>query len=487
MSKASETTHTGKLSTTKSFVMVFSLLACICIGHAILKLPLQPMLMLAAIIAGILAFTSGYSWADLEEGICSRIKQTLPALLIMFTVGFLIASLIFSGSIPMLIYYGLRIIDPKYLVICSFIMCAILSTATGTSWGSAGTAGVALIGVATILDVPLAPVAGAIVAGATFGDKCSPLSDTTVLAALACGTGLYDHVRAMLWTTVPSAIIAGICYFIYGMNFDLDAQMPEHITLMLNTLDNMYNWSFLLLIPFILILWGAITKKPTLPVMLAACIVALLLGTFYQGFPFSAGLTAGATGFNLSLIGIEADSVPAEIVTLLQRGGLSSMSNIVLTILCAYCFVGIAMCSGALQTCVDFALQKVKTRGSTICIAVISTIILTIICTVSSLSSIIVGESFRKAYLQQRLDLSILSRTTEDGGTMISSIMPFTSSGLFYMGALGISPTVYWPWQLLAFLCPILAIIYGYTGFGLKYITQEEADKKMKEYGYITE
>lgn len=363
-------------------------------------------------------------------------------------------------------------------------MCAILSTATGTSWGSAGTAGVALIGVATILDVPLAPVAGAIVAGATFGDKLSPLSDTTVLAALACGTGLYDHVRAMLWTTVPSAIISAGVYFIYGLNYSIDAQVPEHITLMLNTLDQTYNWSILLLIPFILILWGALAKKPTLPIMLFACIIALLLGVFYQGFPLSAGLNAGATGFKLSLIGIDPANVPAEIATLLQRGGLSSMSNIVLTIICAYCFTGIAMCTGALQCCVDFALQKVKTRGSTICIGVISTIFLTIICTVSSLSSIIVGESFRKAYLKQRLDLSILSRTTEDGGTMISSIMPFTSSGLFYMGALGISPTVYWPWQFLAFLCPIIAIIYGYTGFGLKYISQEAADAKLEELGF---
>ena len=188
-----------KPSLAESIIVLLSMVFFVSIGYGVFKLELQVMLLCTAAFTALMAMRLGLSWTVLEKAISQRMVKVLPAVYIMFTVGGLIATFIYSGTIPMLIYYGLQIISPQFLMPCSFLICAILATATGTGWGSAGTAGVALIGIAMGLEIPLAPVAAAVVAGSTFGDKLSPLSDTTNMAALSAGTDLYAHVRPALW------------------------------------------------------------------------------------------------------------------------------------------------------------------------------------------------------------------------------------------------------------------------------------------------
>lgn len=469
----------------QSIIVLLSMVFFISIGFGVFKLEMQVMLLCTAAFTALMAMSLGMDWATIEKAISQRMVKVLPAVYIMFTVGALIATFIFSGTIPMLIYYGLQIISPQFLIPCSFLICAILATATGTGWGSAGTAGVALIGIATGLEMPLAPVAAAIVAGATFGDKLSPLSDTTIMAALSAGTDLYAHVKSMLWTTIPAAIISVGIYTVYGLRFGGDFIMPENVTAMLGSMDQIYNWNILLMLPFLIILVGSLFRKPTLPVMYIGIAVAIGLGVVFQGFDLKDGLTAFISGFKITMVpGMEAATTNASVLTLIQRGGMTSMSNIILTIFCAYAFAGIAEEAGFMERIIDSVIGKVKTRGGTVATAVCTAIVLTIIGVSGYISLIMTGELFRKPYLKHRMDLCNLSRTCEDGGTMVCSIVPFSTSGLFYASCLGVPVLQYLPWHFMAFICPALAIFYGFTGIGIKMISDEEADAKLLELGF---
>jgi NhaC family Na+:H+ antiporter len=471
----------------ESVIVLSSLVFFVSIGFGVFKFQLQIMLLATAVFTAFMAMRCGFTWTALEKAIAHRMVKVMPAIFIMFTVGMLIAAFIFSGTIPMLIYYGMQVISPQFLIPCSFIICAVLSTVTGTGWGSAGTAGIALIGIGIGLGIPLPAVAGAVIGGATFGDKLSPLSDTTNIAAMSAGTGLYDHVRAMLWTTIPAAVIALIIYTVCGFAYSGEMVLPENIVRMIQTLDTVYDWDILLLIPFVIIFLGSILKKPVLPVMFLGTAIAVAMGVFFHGFTFGDGIAACATGFKSSMVpNLPSDlaAMSPEVANLIQRGGLSSMSNIILTIFCAYAFAGIAEETGFLERIIDSAIAQVKTRGATVAAAVCTAISLTIIGVSGYISLIMTGELFRKPYLKQRLDLSNLSRTCEDGGTMVCSIVPFSTSGLFFAGALGVPTLSYLPWHFMAFICPVLAIIYGYTGIGMKKLTPEEADRQLAELGY---
>lgn len=468
----------------ESVAVLLALVFFVSIGYGVLGFELQVMLLATAIFTIFMAFKVGLSWKDCERAMTERVIKVMPVVYIMFTVGALIAVLIFSGTIPMLIYYGLKIIEPHFLLPCSFLVCAVLSTATGTGWGSAGTAGIALIGVAIGMDIPLAPVAACIVAGATFGDKLSPMSDTTLLAALSAGADLYDHVRSMLRTTIPAAIIAVGIYTVYGLRFGGDGEIPESVTSMLSSLDQIYDWNILLLLPFVIILAGALMKKPTIPAMFLAIIVGLILGVVFQDFSLQKGFTAFAGGFTVELIGLDPAAVDEGVLTLLQRGGMSSMSNIVLTIFCAYAYAGIAEEAGFMEKIIDAAASRIKTRGGTVLGAVCTAVVLTIVGVSGYISLIMTGELWRKPYLKHRMHLSNLSRTCEDGGTMVCSCVPFSTSGLFFAGALGVPVLQYAPWHFMAFICPILAIIYGFTGIGIRKISDEEAETKLRELGF---
>ena len=260
-------------------------------GYIGLGLKVDIMLLCSAACVAIMAMTLGYTYADLEAFICERISKTMSTILIIWAIGTVIGTFIFCGAIPMVIRYGVMLIKPSLVIPMSFVLCAIFSTVTGTSWGSAGTAGVACIGIAAGLGVSLPMTAAAIVCGATFGDKISPLSDTTNLAPLCAGCTLYQHIGSMMWTTTPASLLALAGFFILGHTNQVAADgLPQAALDMIATLDGMFNWSILLIIPFVVIVIGAITKKPPVPTMLAAALLAILIGCFYQGFSIQSGV-----------------------------------------------------------------------------------------------------------------------------------------------------------------------------------------------------
>lgn len=242
---------------------IITMVVLLCLGYVMFELPPEPLIIASTVVAGIIAVRLGHSYNDILNSIAQKIAKTMPAILILIAVGLMIGAWMVGGTIPMMIYYGLKIINPQFLLITAFLVTSVVSVCTGTSWGSAGTIGVAFMGVGAGLDVNLAAVAGAVVAGAYFGDKLSPLSDTTNIAALSTGVNLYEHIGHLLYTTLPSFIVAGIVYVITGLNtHTAGAGIPEKVGTIMDTLGTIYHWNLLLVVPILIVLYGSIRQKP---------------------------------------------------------------------------------------------------------------------------------------------------------------------------------------------------------------------------------
>lgn len=455
----------------EAILPIIVMLLLLSIGYGVFELSPEPLLILASIFAGIIAIRVGLTWDDMMDGIREKLDMAMPALLVLISIGILIGTWMIAGTIPMMIYYGLELINPTYIVLIAFIVSAIISIVTGTSWGSAGTVGVALMGIATGLGASLPATAGAIVAGAYFGDKISPLSDTTNLAPIAAGSELYEHIKHMFYTTIPAAIISMIAYFIIGLNVSGDqAWTPDEMLSMLSTLNEMFDWSLLLLLPPIIVLVGSITKKPTLPTIIFSSIVAGVLAIFYQGFDMKDVFASTVVGFDVSMVnraGFDSTTVIEEVTRLVNQGGMQSMTSVILIAFSAFAFAGIITKSGSLEVIMSHLLKIVKRTGDLILSTVVSCITMALVTGNSYLSIIVPGELFKDTYKLKKLHAKNLSRTLEDSGTVVVPLIPWSSAGVYMTGVLGVSTFSYAPWAILCYSGFIIAIILGYTGIGI--------------------
>lgn len=439
------------------------------IGYGKYGLPIQFLLIVAAFIAAIIAKRCGYTWQDMITGIADKIQSSLPSLLVMVCVGAMIASWMISGTIPLLIYYGIKIIDPQFLFVTAFFVTAVISTFTGTSFGSAGTAGVAIMGIAIALGVPLEIAAGAVISGAVFGDKLSPLSDTTMLAPIAAGTDLYAHIKHMLYTTGAATITCAIVFTTVGMNMDVSTMTnPETVQVILTNLEQLYNFNLFLMLPPVLIFWGAYTKKPTIPMLLLSSIIAIAMGMYFQGFDLKTALQAFVNGFKVTMIpGVADIKVAKPIITLLNRGGLMGMMSTVLLVFCAFAFAGIFSKTGCIEVVLEHIISSIKSVGQLVTATVGSALFMSIVTGSSYLAILIPGEMFRDLYKKFGLEPKNLSRTLEDAGTCAVPIVPWSVAGTYMATTLDVPTTSYMPWAILCYSSMIFAIIFGYTGFGI--------------------
>jgi NhaC family Na+:H+ antiporter len=440
------------------------------VGFGIYRVRVEPLLISSAVFAGFIAIRIGMNWREMEIAISEKIAKAMPAIFILFVVGIVIGTWVYSGTVPMMIYYGLKIINPKFFLVTAFIITAIISTATGTAWGSAGTAGVALIGIANGLGIPLPIAAGAIVAGAVFGDKVSPLSDTTNLAALVTGVNLYDHIKHMFYTTIPAAVLGMTVYLVIGLKGMGQLAIPETVHVLLSTLDTIYNFNVFLWLPVLIVLYGSIRKKPTVPVMLLSSAVAIAVGMFSHGFTLMNGLTAIVTGFNVEMVtvaGFDTTTVAWEVTKLINRGGIMSMTGISVLVFCAYSFAAIVEAAGCLEVILESFYSKVKSVGQLILVTIVGSAVLVFTAGTAYISILMIGELLKDAYLKKGLHLKNLSRTLEDAGTMLVALVPWSTSGVFYLATLGVSPIDFWMWAIPCYTCIIFATIYGFTGFGI--------------------
>ena len=451
-------------------IPLLGLLVCLGGGYAYLKLPTQVCLLAAAAVAAVVAWSLGLSWDDMVAGMTEKVTASFGSIMVMICVGAMISSWMFSGTIPMMIYYGIKLIDPRFLFVTGFLVCAIISTITGTSFGSAGTAGVAVMGVAIATGAPLPITAGAVISGAVFGDKLSPFSDTTMLAPIAAGCDIYDHIRHMFYTTGCATILSLIVYGVVGFTLPASSiSSPELVSQMLGTLESMFHFNLLLLLPPVIVLLGAFLRKPTVPVMLFASVLSIIMGCVFQGFPFKTAAAAFYSGFNVSMVpGVDPSTVIPQINTLLNRGGLMGMMSTILLIFCAFAFGGIYSKSGCIQVILEKIAGCIRSVGSLIASTVVSTIFMSIVTGSSYLAILVPGEMFSEPFERFGLHKKNLSRTLEDAGTCVVPLVPWAVAGTYMATTLGVPTVQYLPWAVLCYGSFLFALLFGFTGWTIK-------------------
>ena len=461
----------------ESMVPIIAMLVILTLGKGVMGYSTEPLLIMVACVAAFVAFRVGVTWDEMLEEISNKIAKGMPAILILISVGALVGTWMASGTIPLMIYYGIQIVNPQWMLVTSFLITAVVSVVTGTSWGSVATMGVALMGISGALGVSLPATAGACIAGSYLGDKMSPLSDTTNLAPIAAGSSLYEHIGHMFYTTIPASIVSLIVYAIAGLKTDITADVTsETVTTMLAQLDTMYHWNILLLVPVAIVLAGSLLRKPTIPVMLLSTVVAGIEGLVIQGVSLKDVLIATVSGFDVSMIqraGFDPAACSAEITKLLNRGGMNSIMSTTLLVFCAFCFAGIMSRAGCLEVVLQKILGFAKTTGDLIAATVASCMTMGLCTGNSYLSILIPGEMFREAYKARGLAAKNLSRTLEDAGTVFVPLVPWSAAGAYMTACTGIETLDYAPWAILCYIGFVIALFYGYTGIGIAKLEDE--------------
>ncbi|RKD31569.1 Na+/H+ antiporter NhaC [Thermohalobacter berrensis] len=418
-------------------------------------------------VAAFIAIMSGQPWEDLRDGMVHTIGMSMQAILILAIIGMVIGTWILSGVVPTMIYYGLQILSPSIFLVATCLICCVVSLATGSSWTTAGTVGIALIGIGQGLGIPLPMVAGAIISGAYFGDKMSPLSDTTNLAPAMAGANLFDHIRHMIYTTGPSLIIALILYGFLGSKYAGKALDTAAINNILETLASNFNINLLLLLPPVLVIVMVILKIPAIPGLIGGTILGGIFAAIFQGAGMTEIISAAHYGF-------AADTGVEAVDTLLSRGGLDSMMWTISLILCAMCFGGVMEKSGMLNAIAEKILSLANSTGSLILATILTCIATNILAGDQYLAIVIPGRMYKKMYDDKKLHPKVLSRTLEDAGTLTSSLIPWNSGGAYMYSTLGVHPFAYGMYAFLNLINPIIAVIYGYLGFTIEKISDKD-------------
>lgn len=445
-----------------AFIPILVLMLSLAVGVLIYGADPHIPLLVAIIVAGLVAvFSLNYSWDEVEKGAIDTIQMSMQAILILMVIGALIGSWILSGTVPAMIYYGLQLLSPGIFLIATVIICSIVSVATGSSWTTAGTVGIALMGVGQGLGMPAPIVAGAVVSGAYFGDKMSPLSDTTNLAPAMAGSTLFEHISYMFYTTIPSLLISLVLYGIIGMKYAGNVLDTTNIDIILSGLAGSFNISPWLMLPPIIVIVLVVLKMPALPGLISGTVIGGLFAAIFQGAGLGDIIDALHYGF-VSETGLEM------VDELLTRGGLDSMMWTVSLILLAMVFGGIMEKTGMLQAIGNAILKYANNTGSLVTATVLTSLAVNVLAADQYLAIVIPGRMYKEVYDERGLEPRLLSRTLEDAGTLTSALIPWNTCGAFMHSALLVSPLAFAPYAFLNIINPIIAIIYGFTGFSIK-------------------
>lgn len=425
-----------------------------------------------ALVAGLLAIYQGASWDDIQAETGRRLADAFPAILILLSIGALLGSWMFSGTIPLMVVIGIDLINPQYMALTAFLLTAGMSLISGTSWGSAGTIGVALMAAATAMEIPLAPVAGAVVSGAYLGDKLSPLSDMTNIAAIGAGAELYTHIQHMLWTSVPPAIIAIIIFAAIGFNSNAaDGIALAKAQAVQAQLIDLYRFNLVVALPLLVALLGIVFRLAPALIITGSSILALAVGIGVQDFPVAAAAATFANGFDITMVAPEA-AVSANLSNLLNRGGVFSMAPTLMFIIAAFILAAAMETSGALARLLSALLSAVHSTFGLVTATMAAGLVIIGITSHGGVTSLIVGGLFGKSYRERALAPENLSRAIEDSVTVTEPLMPWTVSGLFMATTLGVATLDYAPWAVFCLLCPVFSLLLAFThqrfGFGLK-------------------
>jgi len=430
----------------------------------------QMALLLSAAFCAILAGKRGTSWPDILEGIRSSISDALPALLILLLIGSLAGTWLISGIVPAMIYYGLQVVNPTYFLITACIVSAIISLATGSSWSTIATVGVALLGIGNVLGISEAMVAGAIISGAYFGDKMSPLSDTTNLAPAMAGTDLITHIRYMTYTTIPSIVITLIIFLVIGLNLDVKSS-PDNIDIILTSIQSKFvisPWLFVVPAAVIILI---VKKVPAIPALFAGTMFGGVAAIIFQP-EIITELGDSSDYFRASFITLmDAMSRDVSIVTdnvmineLLSTGGMFGMLNTIWLIICAMCFGGAMEASGFLHR-LSSSLMKLATNTASLVATTAGTcVFFNVTASDQYLAIVVPGKMFKESFTDKGLAPENLSRTLEDSGTVTSVLVPWNTCGATQASVLGVSTLSYLPFCFFNIISPFMTIIYAAIG-----------------------
>lgn len=433
--------------------------------------PNQIALLIAASAAALVGMTNGQRWPEIQEGIVQGISVALGAILIILTVGALVGTWLLAGIVPTMIYFGLELLNPQWFYAASCLMCAIVAVSIGSSWTTAATIGVALMGIAAGLELSLPMAAGAVVSGAYFGDKMSPLSDTTNLAPAVSGSELFAHMRYMLWVSVPALVLSLLAYSILGLSADVSST-GESLVQMQQDLDALFNINIWMLIPLVFLFALAALGQPALPSIFAGAMLGAVWALLFQPERVAAMAVDGQGGMaSLQAVwlalsdGTSVASGNQTLDDLLSGGGMSSMLNTVWLVVCAMTFGGVMEQTGLLRRVLQALLGLIKSTASLITTTILTAFSTNVLTADQYIALVLPGRMFRAEYAARGLDPRVLSRSLENGGTITSVLIPWNTCAVFMFGVLGVSPIEYAPYAFFALLVPVIGIGYAFLDF----------------------
>lgn len=430
------------------------------------QLPVAVLVLMALSFNAFYLMKKGISWEEIQQQINDKVGESVPIILILFSVGVLIGSWIVSGTIPMLIYHGISLVSPDWIYIFSFLICIVFSLLTGTSWGSAGTIGVVMIGIAQVYGANQAVTAAAIVGGSFFGDKMSPLSDTTNIAALVTNIPVYDHIKSMIYTTGPAAILAALVYVIMSPvvqgNISESAGQIGDIEATLIDLKSIFNFNIALLLPLVIVLVGSWMRKPIVLTLLTSAWVAMILALIFQEFTLNDIFNSFNSGFTTDMAGDVA--AQSKVLNILNRGGLYNLIDGVTISLLVFAFIGTLEVVDAIDITIDRVMKDLKKRTHIVTASLMGTLVTNLTISNQYATSFVIGAAMNKKFDDAGIPRKVLSRSIEDAGTMMENLLPWTPSGLFMINALGVSSLEYAPYQFLSLFNIVIAFFFAMTG-----------------------
>ncbi|NNC83646.1 MAG: Na+/H+ antiporter NhaC [Flavobacteriales bacterium] len=447
----------------------------------------QIALLMAAAIAGAIGVRNGVGWKAIYDGIVESISSAMGAIIILLFIGALAGTWMMSGIVPTMIYYGLKVLNPEIFLLASCVVCAVVSIATGSSWSTIATVGIALLGIGQALGISEGWIAGSIISGAYFGDKMSPLSDTTNLAPAVAGADLFTHIRHMTYTTVPSISIALLVFIIVGLSGsgEFDPAQVEELTFVMQNTFNITPMLFL--VPAVVILL-IIKRMPAIPALMIGSLLGGIFGLIYQP-EIVAQIAEAAYGdrldnyFQQSYIALMASMMQETTVVLpeglaspgaqgalerlLTAGGMSGMMSTVWLIICALSFGGVMQACGFLQRITAGLLTLVSSKGSLIATTSGTCIFFNLTASDQYIAIVVPGKMFSEAFKDYGLAPRNLSRTLEDSGTVTSVLIPWNTCGVAQSGVLGVAVLAFAPYCIFNWVSPLMTILFGYMGWKL--------------------
>ncbi len=445
----------------------------------------QMALILASGVAAIIAGINGMKWKTLRDGVVKSIGSAMPAMLILFLIGSLAGTWMISGVVPTLVYYGLKILNPKIFLFASVVICALVSLATGSSWSTVATIGIALLGIGRALGLNEGIVAGAIISGAYFGDKMSPMSDTTNLAPAMAGTDLFTHIRYMVYTTGPSIIITLVIFLIMGFTLSPDND-GSNIEEVLAVLDQSFNIHPILLLVPVFLIYIIVKKVSPVPALLAGALMGGIFAVIFQPEVIRSVSEVSGSYIKASYVTVmksmygpvSVETSNASVNELLSTGGMAGMLNTIWLIIAAMVFGGIMESSGFLLRITGTVIKYVKSTGALVASTVGTCLFFNVTASDQYISIVVPGRMYAKAYKDQNLKPEVLSRALEDSGTVTSVLIPWNTCGATQAGVLGVPTFTYAPFAFFCIISPFMSIFMAVFNIKIRRYGAESAEAR---------